>query len=67
MKTNVVAGLLAVIAVCSIALVVVAVVFVRAEQRPGGSLWRPQTLEEAKAKQKQIEKMIEDHKRQHGT
>jgi hypothetical protein len=60
MKTNVVAGLLAVIAVCSVVLVVVALTLVRAEQRPGGSLWRPQTLEEVKAKQKQIEKHLEN-------
>lgn len=59
MKTNVVAGLLAVIAVCSVVLVVVALMFVRAEQRPGGS-FRPQlTLEQQKAKLKDIEASLE--------
>lgn len=59
MKTNVLAGLLAVIAVCSVVLVVVALMFVRAEQQPGGSL-RPQlTLEQQKEKLKDIEASLE--------
>ena len=62
MKTNVIAGLLAVISVCLVVLVVVALMFVRAEQRPGGSL-RPQlTLEQQKAKLKDIEASLESLK-----
>ena len=62
MKTNVVAGLLAVIAVCSCVLVVVALMFVRAEQRPGGSLRPKLTLEQQKQKLKDIEASVESMK-----
>ncbi len=59
MKTNVVAGLLAVIAVCSVVLVVFALMFVRAEQQPGGSLRPRLTLEQQKQKLKDIEASVE--------
>ena len=62
MKTNVIAGLLAVISVCLVVLVVVALMFVRAEQRPGGSLHPQLTLEQQKAKLKDIEASLESLK-----